>query len=66
VSSGVYYGLAGGVDRLVNEIEKILVQHLRLYITGGDAIRLRSLLKAETILEPELVLKGLWEVLKLT
>jgi type III pantothenate kinase len=66
VSSGVYYGLAGGVDRLVNEIEKILVQHLRLYITGGDAIRLRPLLKAETILEPELVLKGLWEVLKLT
>jgi type III pantothenate kinase len=63
VSSGVYYGLAGGVDRLVNEIEKTLVQHLRLYVTGGDAIRLQPLLTAQTILEPELVLKGLSNVL---
>lgn len=63
VSGGVYYGLAGGVDRLVIEIEKALVQHLRLYVTGGDATRLQPLLTAQTILEPELVLKGLLEVL---
>lgn len=63
VSSGVYYGLAGGVDRLVREIEKTLSHHLRLFITGGDAMRLKPLLKAQTVLEPELVLKGLSEVL---
>ncbi len=63
VGSGVYYGLAGGIDRLVSEIEKTLVQRLRLYVTGGDAIRLQPLLTAQTILEPELVLKGLLEVL---
>ncbi len=63
VASGVYYGLAGGIDRLVNEIEKSLVQDLRLYVTGGDAIRLQPLLTVHTILEPELVLKGLSEVL---
>ncbi len=59
VSSGVYYGLAGGIDRLVNEIEKTLVQHLRLYVTGGDAARLQPLLKMQTQLEPDLVLRGL-------
>lgn len=63
VSSGVYYGLAGGVDRLVNEIEKTLVQSLRWYVTGGDAVRLQPLLTVQTTLEPELVLKGLLAVL---
>ncbi len=63
VSSGIYNGLAGGVDRLVSEIENTLAQQLRFYITGGDAIRLQPLLKTQTILDPELVLKGLLEVL---
>lgn len=63
VSSGVNYGLAGGVDRIVYEIEKTLAQHLKLYVTGGDAIRLQPLLTAQTVLEPELVLKGLSEAL---
>lgn len=63
VSSGVYYGLAGGVDRLVKEIEKTLSQDLRLFITGGDAVRLQPLLTVQTTLEPELVLKGLLALL---
>ncbi len=63
VSSGVNYGLAGGIDRLVGEIEKALNQDLSLYLTGGDAVRVQPLLKSQSRLEPELVLKGLLEAL---
>jgi len=59
VSSGVNYGLAGGIDRLVTEIEKAVKQGLTWYVTGGDALHIQSFLTVQAIHEPELVLKGL-------
>lgn len=59
VSSGVNYGLAGGIDRLVTEIEKAVKQRLKWYITGGDALHIQSFLTVQVTHEPELVLKGL-------
>ncbi len=64
VSSGVQYGSAGGVDRLVGEIENILGQPLRWFLTGGDGPSLLPLVAVQASYEPELVLIGLNEALK--
>ncbi len=64
VSGGVYYGSAGGIDRLVGEIENTLGRPLRWFLTGGDGMSLLPYLAVNASHEPELVLIGLNEALK--
>ncbi len=64
VASGVLYGAAGGIDRYLDELETALGDPLHALLTGGDAPRLQPLLKRTVTLEPELVLRGLAEMLK--
>lgn len=62
VSSGVYFGAAGGIDRLVDEYLELLGDKATLFITGGDAYKLTTFTKHQFIHQPHLVLLGLAEV----
>jgi type III pantothenate kinase len=58
VAAGTLFGLAGAIDRIVEEQTAILSTTPRLLITGGDAQRLRALLRHATQHRPYLVLEG--------
>jgi len=64
VSSGVLYGLVGGVDRCIEEAGNSLKTPSNLLLTGGDALRVQPLLKHPAMVEPDLVLRGLAEVMR--
>ena len=57
IQSGVVRGLAGLVDRLVDEIAA--PEPVRVVLTGGDGSRLSAYLRSDFELEPDLILWGL-------
>jgi len=59
IQGGTLLGLAGAIDRLIVEAEKLSGLRLGCVITGGDAETLRELLVHDTELQPHLVLRGL-------
>lgn len=59
VAGGTLHGLAGAVDRLVEEQRDILGADLTVYLTGGDAELLRPHLRVAVTPVPDLVLQGL-------
>ncbi|MBT8114757.1 MAG: type III pantothenate kinase [Arenicella sp.] len=59
VNSGLSYGLAGAVDRIVQEMQKHLDTDNVVVLTGGGAEKLATHLFVEHIVEPHLVLLGL-------
>ena len=63
VAAGTLYGAVGAMERIVAEFGARLGKDMRVLLTGGDAPRLRPLLRGpwmETIEEvPDLVLHGL-------
>ncbi|VAX29718.1 Pantothenate kinase type III, CoaX-like [hydrothermal vent metagenome] len=58
IISGVGYGTAGAVDRLLDEISVVLGEFVAV-LTGGNAPLIKGLLKREYIYIPELTLTGL-------
>jgi type III pantothenate kinase len=58
VAAGTLYGLAGAIGRLIAE-QEAATGVMTVFVTGGDAERLRPLLKRDTRLVPDLVLQGL-------
>ncbi len=64
VASGVCHGLAGGVERVIEEVGRTLGSAPTVLLTGGDAERIRRFLKRPVVIEPELVLQGLAEVMR--
>ena len=59
VGHGIHYCLAAFIDRVCDQIDEQLgATSLRL-LTGGDAVRMRPLLRGDYRLEPDLVLEGL-------
>jgi type III pantothenate kinase len=59
VQAGVLFGLAGGIEKVVREQMFMIETEACIYITGGDAERITSLLKTSTVLQVDLVLQGL-------
>ncbi|MCA9269015.1 MAG: type III pantothenate kinase, partial [Planctomycetales bacterium] len=58
ISSGVYWGAVGAVERMCEEFRAVLGSAPQLYLTGGDAPRL-ALRFADARHVPHLVLAGI-------
>lgn len=58
IISGIIYGTAGGVERLISEMEEA-EGPFRLLITGGNAGLIKRFLKKDYTFEPDLTLHGL-------
>lgn len=59
VAAGTLFGLAGAVERLIEEYRLILGEPIKIFLTGGDAPLLSSRLRVSSTPSPDLVLKGL-------
>jgi type III pantothenate kinase len=59
VGAGALFGLAGAIERCLQEQEKALGDVLQVYLTGGDAPLFARQLRRTVIEIPDLVLKGL-------
>jgi type III pantothenate kinase len=59
VGNGAMLALAGALDRAVEAVEAALAERATVYLTGGDAHRLRGWLETEVELRADLVLEGL-------
>lgn len=59
VAAGTLFGLAGAVDRLVEEYRRTLGDSMKVFLTGGDAPQLSACLRVASTPAPDLVLKGL-------
>jgi type III pantothenate kinase len=59
VAAGTLFGLAGAVERLIDEYRHTLGETMRVFLTGGDAPALAARLRTAHTPVPDLVLKGL-------
>lgn len=59
VGHGAWLALAAAIDRAVETVETSLGERPAVYLTGGDAFRLRGWLETEVELRADLVLEGL-------
>ncbi len=59
VAAGTLFGLAGAVERLIDEYRQTLGEGVEIFLTGGDAPVLAAHLRVATRPVPDLVLKGL-------
>ena len=57
--SGIIYGTAGAVERIIREVEEIEREGFKVVITGGGSGLVAPFLKRADYIEPSLVLKGL-------
>jgi len=59
IQSGLFYGAAGAVEKIVGEIEKESGFRLKIVVTGGYGALVSCLLKKRHKLKPYLTLEGL-------
>lgn len=59
VNSGIGYALAGGVERIVNEMRNMIKSPVSILLTGGGADALSSKISLSVKYQPHLVLFGL-------
>lgn len=59
VAAGTLFGLAGGIERIVDEHRRVLGSELRILLTGGAAGTLMPYLRYPLVHIPDLVLRGL-------
>jgi type III pantothenate kinase len=59
IQSGLFYGTAGAVEKIIGEIEKESGFKLKVVVTGGYAAFVSSLLKKRHKFRPYLTLEGL-------
>jgi len=62
VNSGVYYGLAGAIERVVEEMQKTLPVSAQVVLCGGGAHVLSELLNIDVKVDMNVVFKGLLKV----
>ncbi len=60
IRSGVVYGAAAMVDGLVGRVKEILGERARVVGTGGALAVIRTVVKQVDVVEPHLVLEGLY------
>lgn len=58
VAAGTLFGLAGAIDRVLDEQARQLGAPPMVFVTGGDAPRLLPLLRHAAMAAPDLVLEG--------
>lgn len=59
VAAGTLFGLAGAVERLIEEYRRTLGESMKVFLTGGDAPWLSPRLRVSSTPSPDLVLRGL-------
>lgn len=59
VQAGSLYAIVAFIDRVVSDLRAEIKSGFRVYITGGDAHKVRPLLGERSVFEEDLVLKGL-------
>jgi type III pantothenate kinase len=59
IQSGLFYGAAGAVERLLREIEKEIGFELKVVVTGGYGGMVSKFLSRDYILNQHLTLEGL-------
>jgi type III pantothenate kinase len=59
VAAGTLFGLAGAVERLLDEYRRSLGEPMEIFLTGGDAPALAAHLRVPVTMVPDLLLKGL-------
>lgn len=60
VNAGTQFGLAGAIERIIAEYAKIAGQTtISVVICGGDAVWLHKLLRCHSVLDTDLIFKGL-------
>ena len=59
IRSGIVYGTAGAVERIISEAEKTEGENFKVVVTGGNAEFILPFLRKVDHSEPALVLKGL-------
>jgi len=62
VAAGIRYGLAGAIDRILDEQAAALGVAPKTLLTGGDADQLLPLLRHRVEQAPHLVLEGVWRI----
>jgi type III pantothenate kinase len=64
VNSGVHVSIIGGIERVIREMETVVGTSLVVLATGGGAEKIISDLEISVEYVPDLVLKGLVEVIR--
>ena len=59
IRSGIVFGTAGAVERIISEVEKMEAESFKIVVTGGNADLIVPFLRKVDHIEPALVLKGL-------
>ena len=59
MEQGARFAAAATVDRAVGETRALLGRTPRVLLTGGGALSLQPLIRAASVLVPDLVLQGL-------
>jgi type III pantothenate kinase len=59
IRSGIFYGTAGAVERLLYEMEKHIGLKLKVVVTGGYGFMVSKFLSIEHMLSQNLTLEGL-------
>ena len=59
IQSGLFYGTAGAIEKILNEIEKSAGFKLKVVVTGGYGRIIHTYLKRKHTLNPHLTLEGL-------
>lgn len=59
IRSGIVYGTAGAVERIILETEKLEAESFKIVVTGGNADLIVPFIRKVDHIEPALVLKGL-------
>lgn len=59
ISSGLYYGTAGAVERILEEIEKETDCRFRVVVTGGYCSTVEKFIRRPHNINPDLTLQGL-------
>ncbi len=59
IESGIWYGSAGAVEKILEEIEKKIGYRLKVVITGGFGWIVSSFIKRQHLVVPHLTLEGL-------
>ncbi len=59
IGSGIFYGSAGAVERVLDEIEKETDCKFQLVVTGGYGLKMDKFIKRPHDINPDLTLQGL-------
>jgi len=59
IQSGLFYGTAGAIEKILNEIEKAVDLKLKVVVTGGYGGIVHKFLKRRHAVRPHLTLEGL-------